>query len=260
MKGFAIYQIRNLANDKLYIGSTNNTERRWKEHLQASRLEGPTAEYPLQRAMRKYGIENFAFEILERVEDRIEVIKRERYYIQLLNSLTNSGWGYNQTLYTDCALRDPEIRAKRVLQTGRPCCILDGDGRIIEIFQSLHSAGRRYGIDASAVKGSCDGIVKDAKGLIFRYYENGEIVHNKLSKHAHLGVCGINVNDSTDILYFKNISEAARETGAARVSISKSVNGSTRYSRVYNRIWRNIDLFGNIIENEIEISSLLKED
>ena len=55
-----IYKIINLNNNKLYIGRSNNIERRWKDHLQYS--NNPSSrEYhsPLHRAIRKYGIDSF---------------------------------------------------------------------------------------------------------------------------------------------------------------------------------------------------------
>jgi hypothetical protein len=49
--------------------------------------------YPLYRAMRKYGIENFTFEVLCECS-ATELNKKETYYIEYYNSLYD---GYNQT-------------------------------------------------------------------------------------------------------------------------------------------------------------------
>lgn len=50
-------------------------------------------DYPLYRAMRKYDISNFSFDILEQTE-RIKLNSREEYYIQLYHS-DNPACGYN---------------------------------------------------------------------------------------------------------------------------------------------------------------------
>ena len=88
-----IYKITNLINNKCYIGQSVNIENRWQHHRSASRCEtNECYNYPLQKAMRKYGLENFSFEILE--ECKVEELdQKEKYYIQFYQSLEN---GYNQ--------------------------------------------------------------------------------------------------------------------------------------------------------------------
>lgn len=64
MKLGGIYQIRNLINDKRYIGFTHKFNARWTDHkkkLNQNRHGNPH----LQTAWNKYGSENFVFEILE---------------------------------------------------------------------------------------------------------------------------------------------------------------------------------------------------
>ena len=59
-----IYLITNTVNGKKYVGQhCGTTDSRWKQHLQAAlKLEDPK---PLYASMRKYGIENFKYEVLE---------------------------------------------------------------------------------------------------------------------------------------------------------------------------------------------------
>ena len=60
-----IYKIINNINSKIYVGKTIYTaEKRYKSHLQ--QLDDGTA---IHNAMKKYGVENFSFVI---VEDNIE--------------------------------------------------------------------------------------------------------------------------------------------------------------------------------------------
>lgn len=61
-----IYKIENLINHKVYIGQSINIKIRWKNHLKVSKNPNSNCyEYPLYKAFRKYGINNFSFEILE---------------------------------------------------------------------------------------------------------------------------------------------------------------------------------------------------
>lgn len=90
-----IYKITNLITNKCYIGKTNNSERRWKDHQRLAFTEGHK-EYnkTLYRSMRKYGIENFTFEIIEELEDYSISGEREKYWVAFYNSYHN---GYNES-------------------------------------------------------------------------------------------------------------------------------------------------------------------
>lgn len=62
-----IYFIRNILNNKIYIGSTINSKKRFNEHRRKLRKNIHHSDY-LQRAWNKYGEENFIFEIKEYCE------------------------------------------------------------------------------------------------------------------------------------------------------------------------------------------------
>lgn len=93
-----IYKVENLINHNCYIGQTTNIEKRWNKHkTEPFNTKSKAYEYPLYRAIRKYGLENFAFEILEECKV-VELNEKEMYYIQKFNSYFH---GYNQTLGGD---------------------------------------------------------------------------------------------------------------------------------------------------------------
>lgn len=90
-----IYKITNLINGKCYIGQSVDILRRWRNHKETSKNPSKEAyEYPLYRAFRKYGLENFSFEILEECKKE-ELDIKETFYINKYNSLNE---GYNQVL------------------------------------------------------------------------------------------------------------------------------------------------------------------
>lgn len=82
-----IYKITNKINGKAYVGQSKHIKRRWREHVNG--LENST----IGNAIKKYGEENFSFEILESCSIE-ELNDREIYYIDKLDTY---GKGYNVT-------------------------------------------------------------------------------------------------------------------------------------------------------------------
>lgn len=93
-----IYKIENLINHKVYIGQSRKIESRWVKHKSACFNEN-AHEYntPLYRAIRKYGLNNFSFEIIDECDIK-ELNDKEKYWIAKYNSFFN---GYNLTLGGD---------------------------------------------------------------------------------------------------------------------------------------------------------------
>lgn len=89
-----IYKITNKINNNAYIGLSINIEKRWKAHIERSKNEF-NKEYNkvLYKAFRKYGIENFSFEILEKCSKE-ELKEKEIYWIEYYNTYKK---GYNAT-------------------------------------------------------------------------------------------------------------------------------------------------------------------
>lgn len=90
-----IYKITNKINNKCYIGKSSNIEKRWKYHIE-NRNSLKEYDKPLYRAFRKYGIENFSFEIIEELVNYENSNEREKYWIEYYNCF-GSDKGYNAT-------------------------------------------------------------------------------------------------------------------------------------------------------------------
>ena len=87
-----IYIITNLINNKVYIGKSNNIQRRFMEHKSPYEWSR-TPNKPLYLAFVKYGLINFSFDIIEECDINI-LNEREKYWIDFYNS-TNRDIGYN---------------------------------------------------------------------------------------------------------------------------------------------------------------------
>lgn len=90
-----IYRIENLINHKNYIGQSVRIDARWNAHMQlAFEPSSISYNYPLYKAIRKYGLENFNFTILEECLEQ-ELDEKEIYWIKIFDSYGKHG--YNQT-------------------------------------------------------------------------------------------------------------------------------------------------------------------
>lgn len=96
-----IYLIRNLKNNKIYIGQSVDIKRRWQEHLRSGQPEkycvknNRDSKTPIHLAMQKYKIENFQIQILE-ICNREKLNEREKYWINIFNAC-DKNIGYNIT-------------------------------------------------------------------------------------------------------------------------------------------------------------------
>ena len=92
-----IYVITNLVNGKKYIGQSIDIQARFIRHkTNGKALKKYVKDSHLYRAMRKYGVNNFSFEILEECPEG-KLNEREIYYIDLYKTY-DSDYGYNETL------------------------------------------------------------------------------------------------------------------------------------------------------------------
>ena len=89
-----IYCYTNKINGKKYVGQTINAEQRYNAHK--SNYQNPNnTEYNslIHKAFRKYGFNNFTYEVLVKGIDDINVLNElEIYYIKKFNCQTPNGY------------------------------------------------------------------------------------------------------------------------------------------------------------------------
>lgn len=86
-----IYKIENKINGKIYIGQSINIKIRWQQHEREANSNRRSA--PLYNALRKYGIDNFTFEVLEECPQEM-LNEREIFWIAHYKS-NDRDFGYN---------------------------------------------------------------------------------------------------------------------------------------------------------------------
>ena len=87
-----IYIIKNSVNDKVYIGQAKDAAERWLSHVYNAKYENKTSKEKqiIHKAMMKYGIDKFHYEILEYQVSNYD--EREIYWIKHFNSIVPNGY------------------------------------------------------------------------------------------------------------------------------------------------------------------------
>ena len=80
-----IYKITRIKTGEIYIGKSTDIKKRWSEHAKTSYGVGSIAHSILHTTIKKDGIENFTFELLEEVQ-KDKLTEREKYWITFYGS------------------------------------------------------------------------------------------------------------------------------------------------------------------------------
>lgn len=234
---YQIYKITNQKNGMVYIGSSSDVERRWRQHKEASINEKDHHyNYPLMIAFREFGIDNFTFEVIDTLPDHQAMIKAEHDWIIKENCVVPNG--YNQTHQTDSPLLDPAIAKKmsdtKRIKYGKRVCEIDEDKNILEVWDSLAEAGEKTGLDRFKISDVCNGKRLTTGNRVFRFLDEADnilipvekvnqIQTNRITKASKKVV---KMTLEGEILQvYDSIALAAADTGCDSSAISKVCRG-----------------------------------
>lgn len=131
-----VYSITNNINNRSYIGSSNNVNKRRKTHISQLRNNKHPNKY-LQNSWNKYGESVFDFKILEYVEDCSKLFYVEQTYIDM----------WNKKLLYNMANKAGGGGANVVR---KPVFLLDLSGNILKEYESISAMCRLTGMSHSA--------------------------------------------------------------------------------------------------------------
>ena len=199
-----IYKIINDINDKVYIGKTERQiQLRFQEHCSCS-LREQYEKRPLYSAMKKYGIEHFHIELIEKTDSPEE---REKYWIEQSGSFKyayNAPIGGDGKKYLDYDLiyrtyldnknitktaqlcnceidsvkkiisqkgiTNINIEENRRINSLKPIAKLDKNtGEILEVFSSIAEAELKYPNTNKHIPSVCKGKRKSCGGFGWKY-------------------------------------------------------------------------------------------
>ena len=152
MEHYIIYKyIKIDENEVVYVGRTNNLERRRREHevYEPTEVNRPHYNYPLSRGIRKYGKDAYKCEIIEEVFTYEESLKQEKYWIKYYNTF-NDPSKYNYTpggelSFTTAKFEDEIIEEVKSLLEQRVDykTIKDRTGISIPLISEINTGKRR---------------------------------------------------------------------------------------------------------------------
>lgn len=166
-----IYKITNILNGDFYIGSTNDMKERWRQHIiLLSKNRSPNTH--MQRAVNKYGIDNFTFEIIATTIKEYQV-KLEQWFIDSLKPK------YNICTLAHCpTVVQTKESIQKMLNTRKERGITNGEvklyeynlqGEYIKEWESISSVVRYLETSHPCVYNHLKGLVpKKIKNSIFR--------------------------------------------------------------------------------------------
>lgn len=248
---YQIYKITNQKNGMVYIGSSIEVERRWRQHKEASINENDHHyNYPLMVAFREFGIANFTFEVVDTLSTWEEMIEAEHNWIIKENCVKPNG--YNQTDKTDSPMFDPVV-AKKMSYTkrekyGKRVCEIDSANNILMIWDSLAEAGEETGLDRFKISNVCNGTRLTTGNRIFRFLDEknkiiipeakvNQVQSNRITKSSRR--VGAYDKDNNLIQEFDSLQLAAQFCGGNSSTISAVCRGKRNSHKNY--IWRYLD-------------------
>lgn len=248
---YQIYKITNQKNGMVYIGSSIEVERRWRQHKEASINEKDHHyNYPLMIAFREYGIANFTFEIIDTLPTWEAMIEAEHNWIIKEDCIIPNG--YNQTDRTDSPMFDPAI-AKKMSDTkrekyGKRVCEIDSTKNILNIWNSLAEAGEDTGLDRFKISNVCNGTRLTTGNRTFRFLNDenkiiepeakvNQVQSNRITKTSRR--VGAYDKDNNLIQEFDSLQLAAQFCGGNSSTISAVCRGKRNSHKNY--IWRYLD-------------------
>ena len=165
-----VYRVTNTVNGKVYIGKFMGgaVARRWKEH---QRLARNGSRLYFHNAIRSYGADAFAVEVLYRAKTKEELPKMETFFIVMHQSHKHEN-GYNLTMGGDGTLNPSEELRERFRRPRNGDTPISAGKKFGKLTVLSRAESGKYGASRWTVRCEC-GVQKTASE---RNLRGGQIV------------------------------------------------------------------------------------
>jgi excinuclease UvrABC nuclease subunit len=187
-----IYKITNLSNNKFYIGSAINLDRRLKRHYYELSKRIHSNKH-LQRAYNKVGSSMFKVDFLETFEsiDSLALLTLEKSYIIQLNAIKS---GYNLMVDNSQFLNRLNRSLKHIEKVSESLskevyAMSIETGELEYKFKSVSDCSRFFNTSSSNISRVCRGILNYIKGYTYCYasdYDSNKNYRRSTSKKGQI--------------------------------------------------------------------------
>jgi group I intron endonuclease len=251
-----IYKITNIITKKCYIGETkkSNPYLRWNEHKR--KIEQGIGCPALQDAVKKYGIDNFKFEVLIICfdEDRYKI---EMEYIKKFNSISPNGYnltiggeggGFYGKKHSQETINNISIKMKQKYIDNPELCnenskrqkiIMNTPEVKLKIREGLKNSEKwKNSIKGNHNKVHTEETKEKIKSISKNYFNNTEnIIKHRETMSKSLGFNIVQYDMKNNFINkFCSINEASRQTRISRSTIGKVLRQNTNIAGNY--IWK----------------------
>ncbi len=243
-----VYLIKNKINGKVYIGQSIDIERRWCQHRYGK------GSLILRKAIKKYGIVNFEFVIVEEIDiigktnkeiEELLIILEQKWLDDKKPFLKENGYNQNKTSKPNIPIKRPygygEIISKIKIENnhcGKPVMQYSLNGDFIKEWKSAAEIERVLGYYAENISSCCLGKQNSSNNFIW-LFKGRQITNNiitlannskRLSPVRQYDLCGNLIN------IFENVLDAENKTGIRAGIIRDACNGAIKTGKGF--IWK----------------------
>lgn len=233
-----IYKIINLINNKYYIGSTVDLNRRSKEH-KTSLKKNRHYSIKLQNAVNKYGLDNFKIEIIKLIDDISLVREFEEFYINFFDSVKS---GYN--CCNDVVSNNYLGESSKV-----PILCYDLNGNFVREFRSIRETCREIGCSNVGVYAVCSYKVGKCGDYIFRYKRENPPLKIDSYVHGNEGVVRTEEDKEKNRLAHTGI----KHSEETKLKMSNSASGRKLQGRQLESACANLEATKKIKRSVVQI-------
>ena len=206
-----IYKIENLINHKVYIGQSIEIEKRWSAHKTSK------DDLVIHQALRKYGIENFSFEIIEECSKE-ELDKKECFWITAFNSLIPTGYNMVEGGSNGAAL------AMRI-----PVYQYDLKGKLLAKYEGVNEAGRINNLNGIHISECCRKQRQTAGGYFWSFFDKEKFSKNDIKDHRSCKIIQYDLSGK-ELARYDSAKEAANAVKGTAQAITKACRGGSKSS------------------------------
>jgi hypothetical protein len=210
-----IYKITNKVNGHCYVGQSIDIDNRIKSHIVTiDNTNAPSYNYPLYRAIRKHGIKNFEFEVLEIVPQEDDLTARELYW-------------YKKLKPEYCQI-DPK---RNISYVNKPVYMIEPlTLKILNRFESIRKAQRYLNVDRSKISDVCLGKKIKSLGYHWCFVNDYHEGWKPKETNSRIKVLVIN-NETKEERQYESVHSAAIDLGINKQRIYDAIHGVTQNPR-----------------------------